>query len=98
MSFIPKPNSGMLWTNDYKNSSGHPDYRGDLHLDKQMLLGLIKKAEGDLVKIQVSAWQKVISNKDAISLSASEPYIKTDRQAPIRSKPAEVVPDEDLPF
>jgi hypothetical protein len=97
MSFVPKPNSGMLWTNDYKQTPGHPDYRGDLHLDKEMLLGLIKKAEGNLVKIQVSAWNKNISNKDAISLAAAEPYIKTDRPAPKRSEP-DNLPDEDIPF
>lgn len=80
MSFIPKPNSGTLWPNDRKNAPNHPDMRGDVFFDRTFLQDMIDKSEGDLVKIQISAWDKVIANKNCLSLSAQAPYVKPEGQ------------------
>lgn len=92
MTFIPKPNTGTLWPNKYKKGASHPDKKGDLNLDKDLLLSLIKKADGNLVKIAVAAWEKDINGQSCLSLSASEPYVK---ETPSAAPPQE---DEDVPF
>jgi hypothetical protein len=77
MAFEQKPNSGALFTNKDKRSQMHPDFRGDLHLDKTFLIQQMDKSSGPLVKISVSAWQKTAaSGSNYMSLAASEPYVK----------------------
>ena len=77
MAFEQKPNSGALFTNKDKRSQNHPDFRGDLHLDKTFLIQQMDKSNGPLVKISVSAWQKTAaSGSNYMSLAASEPYVK----------------------
>lgn len=95
MAFIPKPNSGVLWPNEKKQSPNQPDVRGDLFLAKDMLMSLMDKEPGDLVKIAISGWRKEIIFKDCISLAASEPYVKTQDQPPPKRTPDDV---EDIPF
>ena len=53
MSFVPKPNTGSLWHNDKKIEDKHPDMRGEIVVDKQLLLDLISKGENP-VKLAVS--------------------------------------------
>ena len=80
-NFVPKPNTGTLWPNDRKNAPNHPDMRGDLALDRTFLQDMIDKSDGGLVKIQISAWDKVIIGKNCLSMSASAPYVKPDGQS-----------------
>lgn len=107
-NFVPKPNTGTLWPNDRKNSPNHPDMRGDVAVDRVFLQDMIDKCEGDLVKLQVAAWDKVIAGKNCLSLSVSAPYVKQEGQssgggyvrggakpAPQQAKP---VDDEEIPF
>lgn len=94
MTFVPKPNTGTLWPNDRKSSPNHPDVRGDIHFDRVFLQDMIDKCEGDLVKIQVSGWNKVIAGKDCVSLSASAPYVKQEA----KPAPRPSVDDEEIPF
>jgi len=90
MAFIPKPNTGTLWPNE-KKTPNHPDVRGDLHLDADMLKNLIRSSEDGLVRISISGWNKSIANKDCISIAASEPYVKKE-QVKVE------VDDDDIPF
>lgn len=76
MAYEPKPNSGTLWPNEYKKAENHPDLKGDIHIDRDLVNALMIKQPGDLVKISISGWKKTIAGKDAISLSTSEPWVK----------------------
>jgi hypothetical protein len=76
MAYEPKPNSGTLWPNDYKKQDSHPDLKGDLHVDRDLLNALMIKNPDGLVKIAVAGWKKNINGKDVLSLAASEPYVK----------------------
>lgn len=76
-NYIPKPNTGTLWPNR-KVSDNHPDLRGDVFLDRKFIEGLLRKTDEDLIKVQVACWQKIIANKDCLSVSVSEPYVKRD--------------------
>lgn len=83
MAFDIKPNSGAMFVNEQKKSDNHPDWRGDLHLDKTFLIEQMNKANGALVKVAVSAWTKTAkSGKEYLSLSASEPWVKKDDDLP----------------
>ena len=76
MAYEPKPNSGTLWPNEYKKAANHPDIKGDVFIDRDLLNALMIKQPTGLVKISISGWKKIIANKDAISISASEPWVK----------------------
>lgn len=90
MSYTPKPNTGTLWPNEYKKAENQPDKRGDLLLDRSLLKLLMSKTDGDLIKITVSGWTRVINGKDCLSIAASEPYVK-----PVKSV---LDDDSDMPF
>lgn len=98
-TYVPKPNTGTLWPNDYKRTEQHPDKRGDLVLDREFLRQMLTKTTGQpTVKIQLSGWIKVINGKDCLSVQASEPYVKPDAE-PVRKAPAQQpVDDSDIPF
>lgn len=83
MAFDQKPNSGAMFVNEQKKTENHPDWRGDVYLDKTFLIEQAHKSEGPLVKIALSAWAKQAkSGKDYLSLSASEPWVKKDNDLP----------------
>lgn len=82
MSYQPKPNTGTLWPNNRKASANHPDVRGDVFIDRIFLQDMIDKTAGELVKLQIAGWNKVIAGKDCLSLSVSAPYVKSDEPVP----------------
>jgi hypothetical protein len=92
--YVPKPNSGTLWPNEYKKSENHPDVRGDLYLDLNMLKTEWAKADNNMLKITISGWSKEIAGKQVLSISAAAPYVKPAEAAP---KAPETY-DEDVPF
>tara|TARA_R110000822_G_scaffold271565_1_gene394243 strand:+ start:210 stop:467 length:258 start_codon:yes stop_codon:yes gene_type:complete len=85
MAYEPKANSGTLWPNDRKKSENHPDVRGDIYLDRDLLKALMMKHPEGLVKVSIAGWKKEFNGKKALSISASEPY----------EKPAQ---EDDLPY
>ena len=101
-TYIPKPNTGTLWPNEYKRTEQHPDKRGDLVLDREFLRQMLTKTTGQpTVTIQISGWVKVFNGKDCLSMQASEPYVRPDVpvQAAPRSTPRpDPVDDSEIPF
>lgn len=85
MAYEPKPNSGTLWPNDSKKSPNHPDVKGDIHLDRDLLNALMIKHPDGLVKVSIAGWKKEINGKKVLSISGSEPYVKASQ-------------DDDLPY
>ena len=72
-----RPNTGVLFANDTKKSENHPDMRGSVDIDRNLLIDQLKKHTTGPIKIAVAAWTK--TSKDGLkflSLSASEPYEK----------------------
>jgi hypothetical protein len=93
--YVPKPNSGTLWPNEYKKNENHPDVRGDLYLDLSMLKTEWAKAENNMLKVSISGWSKEIAGKQVLSISAAAPYVKPAESAP-PAAPSNF--DEDAPF
>lgn len=96
MTFIPKPNTGSLWNNDKKTADNHPDLRGEVVIDKQLLAELIAKGENP-VKIALAGWNRTtVNGRDYVSLVASEPFVPQKKIEPIEKVAPEE--DEDVPF
>lgn len=96
MTFVPKPNTGSLWANDRKTAENHPDLRGEVVIDKQLLIDLMSKGENP-VKIALAGWNKTTATgRDYVSLVASEPFVPQKRIE--QTKPPVATDDEDVPF
>ena len=76
MAYEQKPNKGTLWPNDYKTKEQHPDFKGDLFLDRDLINSLMIKNPEELVKIAVSGWHGEAAGKKVINLQAQPPYVK----------------------
>lgn len=92
MAFVPKPNTGTLWPNDKRTQDTHPNARGDIFIDKQLVKQMLEQAEDGLVQFSISAWTKELAGKRAMTLKISEPYRKAE------PKPVSDEPIEDIPF
>lgn len=53
------PNSGALWTSKNKRNDRAPDMYGDIQIEKDLLLSLLEKNEGNpFVTIKLDGWVK----------------------------------------
>ena len=50
------PNRGTLWTNDYKKLDAHPDMKGDIKLEIDLVRDMLENAETDHIVIKLGAW------------------------------------------
>ena len=50
------PNRGTLWTYDYKKTDIHPDMKGDIKLEIELVKELLANAETDHIVIKLGAW------------------------------------------
>ena len=50
------PNRGTLWTNDYKKLDAHPDMKGDIKLEIELVRDMLENAETDHIVIKLGAW------------------------------------------
>ena len=108
MNYTPNPNTGSLFHNNRKQSDNHPDMRGDLHLDRSFLRGLLDKVEGDLITISISAWNKQSqrTGTEYLSMSASEPFVRKAEPSRYEREPQYAtgvkskieIDDGDVPF
>ena len=49
--FQQRPNSGTLWTNKFKKHEKASDFKGSIHIDKDMLIELVKNRTSELIEI-----------------------------------------------
>lgn len=84
MAYEPKPNKGTLWPNDYKTTEAHPDVKGDIFMDRELLRSLMLKTPQGLIKISISGWNGEAAGKKVVNLIAQAPYVKpaTDDEIP----------------
>jgi hypothetical protein len=80
------PNSGLLLTNKFKEEENHPDLKGHLDLDKDMLLSMIEKAEGQAeIQIKIKAYLKKDKNGSRmVSMKIDNYEKKTASKAPLK--------------
>ena len=80
------PNSGLLITNKFKELEKHPDLRGHIDLDKDWLLSMIEKADGQSeIKININAYLKKDKNGSRmVSMKVDTYEKKTASKAPLK--------------
>ena len=93
MEFETKPNTGFIFKNKFKKDQTHPDLKGDVYLDKQLIEQLIKDSKDNVIKIHLGCYSK--KGKDGntfLSVYASKPFVKPTHSQQFNDK------DDDLPF
>jgi uncharacterized protein (DUF736 family) len=86
------PPGGALFTNERKTSDKHPDYRGNLEIDRDLLKIMVEQAKaGEKINMDLAGWKKTSkSGSTFLSLKADKPYKKAEQ------KPAPI--DDEIPF
>ena len=80
---VQRPNTGRLMVNNDKKHDKSPDFWGSVHIDKDMLIELVKNRTSDLIEIKISAWKNVsAAGNHYLGLTVSPPM----QQAPIAKK------------
>jgi len=75
--FINKPNTGSVFINRDKKAENHPDMKGSIHVDRNLLIDLLTKNKEGMIKLQLAGWKRnTKSGEDYLSLGVSEPYEK----------------------
>jgi hypothetical protein len=75
------PNSGSLWPAKERKSDKHPNLRGSIKMDPDLLQEMINQSGGGLVEIDLGGWTKEYNGKKFISLKGGMPYKKDQPQA-----------------
>ena len=77
-SYEQKPNRGAMFVNKEKKSDSAPDMRGDVHVDRNLLIDLLTKhKEKPLISLRVSLWKQVSkAGEQYLSAAVSEPFEK----------------------
>ena len=88
------PPGGALFTNTFKKSESHPDFKGSLELSTEVLKSLLEQAKaGDPIKMDLGAWKKQGAKGGFLSLKASPLYVKAETARP---NPSDF--SDDIPF
>jgi len=93
MAYEQKPNWGTLWPNDYKKQDIHPDVKGDIFIERELLETLLANNPTGLIKMSIGGWAGKVVNKKVLNVQASLPREGGSERAP--SKPLD---DNDLPY
>ena len=68
--FVQKPNKGSMFLNKWKKGDNHPDFKGKIYVDKDLLVDMIKNRNSELIEIKIDAWKKATNDgKPWLSLS-----------------------------
>jgi len=62
--FVQKPNMGSMFLSKQKKTEKSPDFYGSIHIDKDLLIELVKNRNSELIEIKLSAWKKATKNGD----------------------------------
>ena len=86
-----EPGFGAVFYNDYKEEESHPDYKGKLAFDDDLL-----EIAGEDGELEIALWKRKDKNeKTYLSIKVQEVY-KRDEGAKIKKKKKEVdLDDED---
>jgi predicted solute-binding protein len=90
--FDPKPNQGFIFKNKFKKEENHPDLKGDVYLDIDLISQLIKESKYNVIKLQIGAYIKTSTDGSKyLAIYASRPYL-----IPNTSQASGL--DDDIPF
>jgi hypothetical protein len=73
------PNSGGLFTTKQKRNDRSPDMYGDIKIEKDLILSMLEKAEGEeFIAIKLDAWLKKDKHDNRMVSLKVNTYEKTD--------------------
>jgi hypothetical protein len=76
-AFEVRPNTGALFINSRKTSANQPDTRGEIAVDRELVIAQLKKTPEGPIKLALASWNKTsAAGNDFQSLAVSEPYEK----------------------
>jgi hypothetical protein len=76
-SFEVRPNTGALFINTRKTSDNQPNKRGEILVDRDLVIAQLKKNPEGPVKLALATWDKVAASGNSYeSVAVSEPYEK----------------------
>jgi len=55
--FVQKPNTGKLMPTKEKKNDKSPDFWGSVHIDKDLLIELVKNRTSELIEIKLDGWK-----------------------------------------
>ena len=62
--FVQKPNMGSMFLSKNKKTDKSPDFYGSIHIDKDLLIELVKNRNSELIEVKLSAWTRATKNGD----------------------------------
>lgn len=62
--FVQKPNMGSMFLSKNKKTEKAPDFYGSIHIDKDLLIELVKNRNSELIEVKLSAWKRSTKNGD----------------------------------
>jgi uncharacterized protein (DUF736 family) len=74
--------SGVLHPNEYKKTANHPDYRGNITMDRELVQCLVDQLKdgNKYAEIEIAGWKKVSgAGKQFLSIAPSIPYRLTEK-------------------
>ena len=75
--YIQKPNTGSVFINRDKKAENHPDMRGLINVDRNLLIDLLSKHKDGDIKLSLACWKRnTKTGDDFLSIGVSEPYEK----------------------
>ena len=89
------PNSGALWPNKKKLTDKHPNFQGNIKLERGFLKELMNNTDSEIIEVALSGWTREYNGDKFISLKADKPFVKGEQSKP---KPQESDDGEDFPF
>ena len=78
--FVQKPNMGSMFLSKNKKTEKSPDFYGSIHIDKDLLIELVKNRSSELIEVKLSAWKKATKNGDPWLSLAVDTFKKQETQ------------------
>ena len=79
--FVQKPNMGSMFLSKNKKTEKSPDFYGSIHIDKDLLIEVVKNRNHELIEIKLSAWKRATKNGDPWLSLAVDTFKKQETAA-----------------
>jgi hypothetical protein len=93
---------GILFVNNRKERDSHPDYRGRMAVDREIIDSLVDQLSSgvEYPAVELSGWKKVsVKGTKFLSISPKKPFVKDSGDSPrAKQAPASDAFDDEIPF